>query len=61
VTALDIDAAVDHLVTARRRLDRTAWAIAGLHWLANRDGPTDVMIQRLRLMLKKIEEDHHCG
>jgi hypothetical protein len=55
---LEIDAAVDQLMAASRRMDRTDSAIAELRRLANQDGRTDPMTQRLRLRLKMIEGDH---
>jgi hypothetical protein len=60
-TPLDIDAAVDHLMAASRRMDRTPWALIELSRLAHQEGPTDAMTQRLRLMLRMTEEDRCCG
>ena len=52
---LDIDAAVDHLAAASRRIDRTAWAIEALRRLAHRDDRDDPMARRLRLKLAAVE------
>ncbi len=37
-------------------MDRTPWALVELRLLAHQDGPTDLMIQRLRWKLRMIEE-----
>ena len=60
-TPLEIDEAVDHLMTASRRIDRTAWAVVELRRLAYHDGLTDPMTLRLRWKIKMVEEDYHRG
>ena len=51
----DIDAAVDHLMAASRRIDRTEWAIEELRRLAHRGDRDDPMARRLRLKLAAVE------
>jgi hypothetical protein len=58
-TPLDIDAAVDHLLAASRRMDRTDWALIELRRLADQDDPADLMSKRLSARLTMIEEDRH--
>ena len=60
-TPLDIDTAVDHLMAASRRVDRTPWALVELGRLADRGGPADLMNQRLRAKLDMTEKDRHRG
>jgi hypothetical protein len=51
----DIDAAVDHLMAASRRIGRTAWAIEELRQLAQLDDRDDPMARRLRVRLTAVE------
>jgi hypothetical protein len=52
---LDIDAAVDHLMPASRRIGLTAWAIEELRQLAQCDDRDDPMARRLRVRLAAVE------
>lgn len=52
---LDIDDALGHLMTACRKIDRTAWATAELHQMANRHVGDDLMSKRLRIKLSELE------
>ncbi|MDX2484257.1 MAG: hypothetical protein QNK42_11430 [Pseudodonghicola sp.] len=52
---LDIDDAICHLMTACRKIDRTAWATAELHQMANRHAGDDLMSKRLRIKLSELE------
>jgi hypothetical protein len=55
ISPMDVDAAVDHLMTASRRIDRTAWAIEELRRLASRDDRDDPIAPTLRLKLAAVE------
>ena len=52
---LEIDAAVDHLMAASRRIGRTAWAIEELRRLEHQDDRDDPMARRLSLKLAAVE------
>jgi hypothetical protein len=52
---LDIDEALEHLMAASRRTDRTAWAIDQIRGLVHSDNREDHLFRRLRLKLEEIE------
>jgi hypothetical protein len=52
---LDVDVAVDHLMTASRRIDRTEWAVEQLRRLADKDNRDDLMMRRIRQRLAADE------
>jgi hypothetical protein len=52
---LDVDVAIDHLMTASRRIGRTEWAVEQVRRLADRDNSDDLMTRRIRQKLAAVE------
>lgn len=60
-STLDIDDAVAHLMTAARQIDPASWALDQLRGIADGRSGEDVMANRLRMLIARLEGEVGVG